>query len=107
MRKSVRAAARRAFNGDPEVRRLLASYAKQHPVGTNTGSFNAKHPRYPKGHPLGGKFAPKGSAKALGPTARHWAAIDMRHAVVPGLDISAKRHPTPSRVVFGSKPRRK
>jgi hypothetical protein len=38
------------------------AFARRVVVG-NIGSFDAKHPRYPKGSPKGGKFMPTGRGR--------------------------------------------
>ena len=55
------------------------------------GDFNALHPRYPKGHPQGGKFMPKGSKDQINAVAKAKGVSTEQAAAMVGGKAPANR----------------
>jgi hypothetical protein len=55
------------------------------------GDFNAMHPRYPKGHPQGGKFMPKGSKDQIKAIAKNTGQSVEKVAAAVGGKASANK----------------
>ena len=64
------------------------------PDGGNAGikgDFNALHPRYPKGHPQGGKFMPKGSKDQIQAIAKNTGQSVEKVAAAVGGKVPANK----------------
>lgn len=55
------------------------------------GDFNALHPRYPKGHPQGGKFMPKGSKDQINAVAKVKGVSTEQAAAMVGAKAPANK----------------
>jgi hypothetical protein len=55
------------------------------------GDFNAMHPRYPKGHPQGGKFMPKGSKDQIKAIAKNTGQSVEKVAAAVGGKVPANK----------------
>jgi hypothetical protein len=55
------------------------------------GDFNALHPRYPKGHPQGGKFMPKGSKDQIQAVAKNKGVSTEKAAAMVGGKAPANK----------------
>jgi hypothetical protein len=55
------------------------------------GDFNALHPRYPKGHPQGGKFMPKGSKDQIQAVAKNKGVSTEQAAAMVGGKANANK----------------